>query len=390
MGDIFIYSGIGREKGEVSTDKFRSDLAEQADADVIKIHFHTPGGDVFEGFNMYNTLMNFKAKTGKKVVGIVESLCASIGTLVLGACDEIVMNTASQLMIHNPHTETKGDANKLRGVADHLDKIKHVLIDVWKKRTNLPEEKLWALYDSETWLNASEAEKLGFSDRTEDAIKAVAKIDLNTYEMSKLNELAAQFKNLLGLTKIKNQVTETLEDGRVIVVMAEDGEDPVGKQIVLETGEPLKDGSYKTQTGKSYTVAGGVISEYSTPEPEAAAPEETPKPEDVENKIKELEAQLAEAKSQLAAEAQAKTVAEQQTVAAKAEVAKFRNNATAIEKKFLELQEEMSKTVGKAPELSKGPVMKNVTQQQKPYDPMAEDALKYLRNRHIINEDETN
>jgi ATP-dependent protease ClpP protease subunit len=92
IGDIFIYHGIGREKGEVSAEMFRNELNQNKDAESIKIHFHTPGGDVFEGFNMYNTLMNFKATTGKKVIGIVESVCASIGTLVLGACDEIVMN----------------------------------------------------------------------------------------------------------------------------------------------------------------------------------------------------------------------------------------------------------------------------------------------------------
>ena len=389
MGDIFIYSGIGREKGEVSTDKFRADLAEQSDSDVIKIHFHTPGGDVFEGFNMYNTLMNFKAKTGKKVVGIVESLCASIGTLVLGACDEIVMNTASQLMIHNPHTETKGDANKLRGVADHLDKIKHVLIDVWKKRTNLPEEKLWALYDSETWLNASEAEKLGFSDRTEDAIKAVAKIDLNQFEMERFNELAARFKNLLGLTKIKNEFTETLSDGRVVVVMSDD-EDWTGKQIVLETGEPLPSGDYTLASGKTISVQDGVISTVQTAEAQAQqtpAEQEQPKPEDVENKIKELEAQLAEARAQQAAAVEASATAQKEVVAAKAETAKFRNSVTVIEKKFIELQEEMNKTVGKAPEPAKGPVIKNLNQQQQP-DPMGEYALKYYKNRNIIKDED--
>lgn len=384
MGDIFIYSGIGREKGEVSTDKFRADLAEQSESDVIKIHFHTPGGDVFEGFNMYNSLMNFKAKTGKKVVGIVESLCASIGTLVLGACDEIVMNTASQLMIHNPHTETKGDANKLRGVADHLDKIKHVLIDVWKKRTNLPEEKLWALYDSETWLNASEAEKLGFSDRTEDAIKAVAKIDLNTYEMTKLQEMTARFKNLLGLAR--NEFIETLSDGRQIAVLS-DTEDWTGKQVVsVETGEPLEDGTHTLKSGKTIIVTGGVIE--STQIVEATAPpEEQPKPEDVDNKIKELEAQLAEMKAAQAQAVEAKASAEKEVVAAKAETAKFKNSITGLEKKFIELQEEMNKTVGKKPDLKAGPVIKNVGEPPA-IDPMGDFALKYYKNRNIIKDED--
>jgi uncharacterized protein YPO0396 len=316
---------------------------------------------------MYNTLMNFKQKTGKKVVGIVESLCASIGTLVLGACDEIIMNTASQIMIHNPHVETKGDANKLRGVADHLDKIKHVLIDVWKKRTGLPEDKLWSLYDSETWLNASEAKSMGFADDVQDAIKAVAKINLTQIEMDKFNQLAAAFKNLLGIAKIKNQITETLSDNRVIVVMTED-EEWAGKQVVLETGEPLEDGTHSTVSGKTFTVAGGVITEVAAAEP---PPDNKPN-EEMDNKIKELEAQLAEARAQQQSAVEAKAKADAEIVAAKAETAKIQNRVTDIEKKFIELQEEMSKTVGKKPDTPTGPVIKNANGDAN-FDPMAED-----------------
>jgi ATP-dependent protease ClpP protease subunit/uncharacterized coiled-coil protein SlyX len=379
MGDIFIYKGIGQEKGELSALAFRADLEANSQADVIKIHFHTPGGDVFEGFNMYNTLLNFKEKTGKKVVGIVESLCASIGTLVLGACDEIVMNTASQLMIHNPHVETKGDANKLRGVADHLDKIKHVLIDVWKKRTKLPEEKLWALYDSETWLNASEAKQMGFADDVQDAIKAVAKINLTQLEMEKFNKLAEAFKNLLGIAKIKNEFTETLSDNRVIVVMSED-EEWVGKQVFLETGEPLEDGSHALMSGKTITVAGGIITEVA-----AATPEDKPN-EEMENKIKELESQLAAAKAEQQAAVEAKASLEKEVATAKAETTKIQNRVTDIEKKFLELQEEMSKTVGQKPVIKPGPVIKNVNKTPES-DPMGDFAYNYYKNRHIIKEE---
>ena len=108
----------------------------------------------------------------------------------------------------------------------------------------------------------------------------------------------------------------------------------------------------------------------------------------MENKIKELEAQLAEAKAQQAAAIEAKATAEKEVMTAKAETAKFKNSVTVIEKKFIELQEEMSKTVGTKPELSKGPVIKNVGNQQQQYDPMGEFALKYYKNRNIIQQDE--
>lgn len=385
IGDIFIYHGIGREKGEVSAEMFRAELQQNKDAETIKIHFHTPGGDVFEGFNMYNTLMNFKATTGKKVIGIVESVCASIGTLVLGACDEIVMNTASQIMIHNPHVETKGDANKLRGVADHLDKIKHVLIDVFQKKTGLSDEKLWALYDSETWLNASEAKQLGFADDVQDGIKAVAKINLNNFKMetTKKEGLWASLTNLFKLSKFRNEFTETLADNRVIIVMSED-EEWVGKQVVLEDGTPLEDGSHALVSGKTIVVAGGVISEVQmAPE----SPAEDNKPDEMDNKIKELEAQLAAAvaeKEQATAQAQA---LQKEVTTAKADVTKYHARLTAIEKDFLTLKEQASLPVGEQPKKDKGPVIKNANQQPQ-VDHMGDFALNYYKNRNLVKTDE--
>lgn len=371
MGHVFIYRGIGTEKDEVSAQSVISQLSPEAE--TITLHFHTPGGDVFEGFHMYNGIQNFKANTGKKIIGIVEGVCASIGTLVLGACDEIIMNTTSQMMIHNPFTETKGDANKLRGVADHLDKIKHLLIDVYKKKTGLSEEKLWDLYDKETWLNANEAMKMGFVDDVQDAVKAVAKINLENF-MEKKEGLWTTIKNLLSLSKFKNEFTETLTDNRVVIVMSED-EDWTGKQVILEDGSPLEDGTFTLQSGKTITVAAGAITEVGTPAPEDNTNE-------MDEKIKQLEAQLAEAKAAKESESQARALAEGEATKAKAETLKIQNRVTTIEKDFIKLQQEMQKTIGDPTPPGKGPVIKNADEEEY-YDPMGEDFIKTLKARNL-------
>ena len=382
MSHIFIDQVIGTEKSEISADRVLSQL--NPESETIYIHFNTPGGDVYEGFRMYNGILNFKANTGKKVVGIVDSVCASIGTLVLAACDEIVMKTVSQMMIHNPHTKAEGDANKFRGIADQLDKIKHLLIGVYQKRTGLPEEKLWELYDNTTWLNASEAKQLGFADEVEDAIKAVAKINIENFmDQTKFEQLLGRFKNLIGLTKIKNEFTETLTDGRVIVVMSEDG-DWVGKQVILEDGSPLEDGTFTTQSGKAITIAGGSITDV-----QQASPPEDNKNEEMENKVKELEAQLAEAKAALETATNQAKSSEQRAVTAEANTIKIQNRVTQIEKDFIKLKEEASKTVGDNTPPPAGPVIKNLagTDRVQDYDPMGEEVKKFYKRRNLINED---
>lgn len=373
-GQIFIYGAIGRENGEISVQNVKSQIQQAGQADDYEVHIISPGGDVFEGFGIYNLLKN----TGKNINVNIEGLCASIATLIAGAGNKIIMNRTAEFMVHNPHiSDLKGDSTQLRNVAEQLDKIKTLLIDVYERKTGLPKEKLWELYDNETWLTAQEAQQMGFVDEVQDALKAVAKVDLKTFKMeNKETWLQKTFKNLFGLQTIKNQFEETLQDGTIILVMSDD-EDWTGKQVLYADGSPVPAGDYTLASGKTISVDDqSVITKIGEP----AAPQDNQQNEEMENKVKELEAQLAEAKDALAkAQTQATTEA--------AKSAKFENRIADIEGKYLKLQEDMKKTFGDRTEPGKGPVIKATTQ-EKEYDPMGQEALKYFRNRNIIQQNE--
>jgi ATP-dependent Clp protease protease subunit len=371
-GQIFIYGAIGRENGEISVQNVKSQIQQAGDASDYEVHIISPGGDVFEGFGIYNLLKN----TGKSINIKIEGLCASIATLIAGAGNSISMNRTAEFMVHNPHiSDLKGDSTQLRNVAEQLDKIKTLLIDVYQRKTGLPKEKLWELYDNETWLTAQEAQSMGFVDDVQDALKAVAKVDLKTFKMeNKETWLSKAFKNLLGLSKIKNQFTETLQDGTIILVMSED-EDWTGKQVIYEDGTPVPAGDHVLASGKTITVDDQSIITQVT---EAAPVDNKNEEEEMqkENQIKELEAKLAEAN-----EALAKAQSTATTEAAKS--AKFENRMADVEGKYLKLQEEMQKTFGDKTEPAKGPTYK-ASQDQQEEDPMGQEVLKYFRNRNII------
>lgn len=379
-GHVFIYGAIGTGAGEVSLKNVKAQIEQNSSATELEVHFFSPGGDVFEGYAIYNALV----KTGKKRIGHIEGLCASISTLIAFSCDEIWMDRVAEFMVHNPKiSDLKGDANEIRNAADQLDKIKNILVDVAGQRAarnNKPisKEKLWQLYDNETWLNAQETVLIGFADRVIDAIKAVATIDLKHIKMEKEKTgLMSMIKNLFSLPKFKNQFTETLADGRVIVVMSDD-ENWTGKQVVTETGEAIEPGEHALASGKILVVGdGSVIAEVKA----APAPEDKQKDEEMDNKIAELETQLAEAKA-----AKDKAVAEadaSKTEAAtqKAAVAKIENRMQALEKKYLNLAEEAGKTVGDRTEPSKGPVIKNVEENNVVSDPMTAFFIKNQKAR---------
>lgn len=368
-GHIFIYGNIGTRTGEVSLKAVKSQIDKTAEDYIV--HIFSGGGDVFEGYGIYNALRNDTG--GKPVTVQIEGICASIATLIAAAGTKIIMNRTGEFMIHNPHiTDLKGDARELRSVANQLDKIKSILIDVYERRTGLAKEKLWELYDNETWLTAEEAKKMGFVDEAVDAIKAVATVDLNNFKMEKPNPFVMFFRNLAGLSKFKAQYEEALADGRVIYVMSDD-EDWTGKAVVLaEGGAPLEAGTHALASGKTITVdEAGVITQVG--EPEAAAKKEE---EEMNAKIAELEKQLAEAKTaQASAEAAAKEASGKAEQAQQAS-AKFENRFNEMSAEFLKMKEEHKKTFGDTedPTKQKGPAIKNMKgdPMANGYDPMAE------------------
>jgi ATP-dependent protease ClpP protease subunit len=381
-GHIFIYGGIGSGAGEVSLNQVKNQI-DPAASDYV-VHIVSPGGDVFEGYGIYNILKN----TGKPVVTHIEGLCASIATLIAFAGSKIVMNKTSEFMIHNPKiSDLKGESSDLRNVADQLDKIKSLLIDVSGARAArngkpIQKEELWALYDSETWLTGTEAVERGFADEVVDAIKAVAKVDLTKFTMKKNDSLWAKFTNMLQM--FKNAFTETLANGQVIVVESED-EDWTGKKVMYEDGTPVPAGDHELATGKVISVDD---TSTITLVKEAPAPADKQQSEEMDNKIKELEAQLAEAKSAKETAEAALTTAQATATQATAKAAKFENRVSAIEKEFLKLKEEAGQTVGDKKDPKKGPVFKNTSTQDETYDPMGEEAMKYFRNRNMIAQNE--
>lgn len=373
-GDIFIYGGIGTLNGEVSFENVKNQIAENKAADSLTLHIISPGGDVFEGYSIYNALRN----TGKKITTHIEGTCASIATLIAGAGDNIIMNKTAQFMIHNPKVSgfnRDADSKELRNVANQLDQIKTLLIDVYDRKTSLGKEKLWELYDNETWLTADQAKQMGFIDESVDAIKAVAKINLPKIqnEMKETSQLQGLITRMTNFFKFKNEMTETLEDGTIVIVMSEDG-DFTGKQIIYESGEPVPAGEHKLASGKILVVdANSTITEV-----KEAVVDNTEVQQEMEKdkEIENLKAQLAEAQAKA-------SQSEASVTTAKAESAKFKNQITGLEKQFLELKEEMTKTFGDQSSPARGPAFKNAKDNVK-VDHMGDFALKYYRNNNMI------
>lgn len=129
-------------------------------AKIIDLHLNTPGGDVFDGFAIYNTLKSHGATINVHIDG----LAASMGSIIAMAGDTINIAKNGYLMIHNPWSFALGDAAEMRKQADLMDKLAGTMAETYASRAGGRPEKMRAIMDAETWYNAEDAKAAGLVD----------------------------------------------------------------------------------------------------------------------------------------------------------------------------------------------------------------------------------
>lgn len=152
---LFLYGYIG--EWEISASDMLRELHRHDGKDLV-IRFHTDGGEVDEGMAIYAALKDYSGK----VTGIVDSVCASISSVILMACDERLIRPTARLMIHQCHGIAVGTAAEMRARADEAETINNQMITLFASVSGKSEDDIRAdIADSDCWLSASEAVEYG-------------------------------------------------------------------------------------------------------------------------------------------------------------------------------------------------------------------------------------
>jgi ATP-dependent protease ClpP protease subunit len=160
--EVEIYEPIGQNwYGDgLTAAKFRTDLKALGDVKDISVRINSPGGEVFDGFSIYNALKEHPAK----VTVYIDGLAASIASVIAMAGDAVYMGEGAMFMVHSPWTLAMGDAEDMRQTADMLDKIAVGLVDAYVAGTNQPREVVDGWMAGETWFTRDEAIAMGLAD----------------------------------------------------------------------------------------------------------------------------------------------------------------------------------------------------------------------------------
>lgn len=198
VATLKIYDYVG-EYEEVNTENIQNQL-DECNGKPLEIYINSYGGEVFEGFAIYNMLRRY---TGYKKV-YIDGIAASIASVIAMAGNEVIMNKASMLMIHNASGCAFGTFKEMEQVAEALKKINEVIRDVYKEKTNLDDETLTTLMDNESYLTAQECVDYGFANNIIDDKKDDDETVTNTAKNNFINQIDQRIKTLNDLKTFKS------------------------------------------------------------------------------------------------------------------------------------------------------------------------------------------
>ncbi|WP_457637071.1 ATP-dependent Clp endopeptidase proteolytic subunit ClpP [Oceanithermus sp.] len=129
----------------------------------IKLYINSPGGDVYAGLAIYDTMQYVKSPVATIVVGMAASMGAFL--LAAGEPGQRYALPHARVMIHQPWGGAQGQATDIAIQAEQILKSKKLLNELLAKHTGQPFEKVEADSDRDFWMDANEALEYGLVDQ---------------------------------------------------------------------------------------------------------------------------------------------------------------------------------------------------------------------------------
>ncbi len=128
----------------------------------ISIYINSPGGSVYAGLGMYDTMQFIKPD----VATICTGMAASMGAVLMCAGEKGKRSALphSRVMIHQPLGGAQGQASDIEITAREILKLKGELYDIISKHSGQTVEKVHADSDRDYWMKAEEAKAYGMID----------------------------------------------------------------------------------------------------------------------------------------------------------------------------------------------------------------------------------
>ena len=171
--DAQVYNRLLRERiiflGSVVEDSMANAIAaqilllaaEDSEKDIY-LYINSPGGSVYAGMAIYDTMNYIK----NDVATVAMGMAASMGQFLLtaGAKGKRYATPHARILMHQPLGGIGGTATDIRIQAEQMAITKQTLSELNAKNTGQPLEKILIDSDRDNWFNAKDALEYGFID----------------------------------------------------------------------------------------------------------------------------------------------------------------------------------------------------------------------------------
>jgi len=136
--------------------------SEDPDKD-ISIYINSPGGSVYSGLAIYDTMQYLRAPVSTICIGMAASMAAVL--LAAGAKGKRYALPHARIMMHQPSSGMGGSASDIKIQAQQSLHIKQVLLELISQHTGQELEQVIADADRDRWFTADQALDYGFIDQ---------------------------------------------------------------------------------------------------------------------------------------------------------------------------------------------------------------------------------
>ena len=163
MMDRIIFLGTGISDQVANIIQAQLLFLESTDSSKdIQIYINSPGGGVYAGLGIYDTMQLIKPN----VATICTGMAASMGAVLLCAGEKGKRSglTHSRVMIHQPVGGAHGQASDIEITAKEILSLKEELYNIISKHTGQDYKKVYADSDRDYWMKSEKALEYGMRD----------------------------------------------------------------------------------------------------------------------------------------------------------------------------------------------------------------------------------
>ncbi len=128
----------------------------------IMIYLNSPGGSVYAGLGIYDTMQYIAPDVSTICTGMAASMAAVL--LCAGTKGKRSALKHSRIMIHQPMGGMQGQASDIEITAREIQKLKKELYEIIAAHTGQEYDKVWADSDRDYWMTSEEALSYGMID----------------------------------------------------------------------------------------------------------------------------------------------------------------------------------------------------------------------------------